>query len=240
LKPWGPSPFKKVINGGKLNSYSGDCTCKEGEIRPFHPPNWGWLEKKLNKKEVDYVWKCIEGKKSSCKNRLVGVLDDSYDLVDRGNWFWENTLFPLVQRYAQEFGNMGARVPVNQVHPYYLQSWWVNYMKKGDYNPIHDHTGLYSFVLWMQIPSSWKEEMKNPLISNTGSQSINTFEFVALDLLGGFTSFQYRLNPTYENLLVFFPSRLHHTVFPFYHSDGERISIAGNISVNTAKTTSIG
>ena len=30
------------------------------EITVRMPPNLGWLEYKLDKKELDYVWKCIE------------------------------------------------------------------------------------------------------------------------------------------------------------------------------------
>ena len=40
----------------------------------------------------------------------------------------------------------------------------------------------------------------------------------------------------YQGMLVFFPSRLNHIVYPFYNCDETRISISGNISSDTSKT----
>ena len=40
-------------------------------IRNINPPNYGWLEYKLDTQEMDYVWKCIENKKESIKNILI-------------------------------------------------------------------------------------------------------------------------------------------------------------------------
>jgi hypothetical protein len=34
-----------------------------------------------------------------------------------------------------------------------------------------------------------------------------------------------------EGYMVMFPSQMTHQVFPFYESDGERISISGNINI---------
>ena len=33
------------------------------EITVKIPPTNGWLEYKLNKKELDYVWRCVENQK---------------------------------------------------------------------------------------------------------------------------------------------------------------------------------
>jgi hypothetical protein len=35
--------------------------------------------------------------------------------------------------------------------------------------------------------------------------------------------------------MVMFPAQMLHQVFPFYESDGERISISGNINIETLK-----
>jgi hypothetical protein len=103
----------------------------KSDVIAINPPNFGWLEKTLSANEVYYLWKCIENKaKKSHKKELVGVICESNELNDNGNWFWENTLKNLIQRYTIEFGNIGEDVPVNQIHSYYLKSWWVNVQKQ--------------------------------------------------------------------------------------------------------------
>ena len=37
------------------------------EVKTIYPPNIGWLEYKLNSKEMDYVWRCIENNKENWK-----------------------------------------------------------------------------------------------------------------------------------------------------------------------------
>ena len=36
-------------------------------------------------------------------------------------------------------------------------------------------------------------------------------------------------------MMLFFPARLKHQVYPFYDNDGERISVSGNISLDTER-----
>ena len=65
---------------------------KKDSIKPRTPNLLGWLEAKLDDKEMDYLWRCIKGKKESMKHRLAGQISGSYRLVDRGDWFWINTI----------------------------------------------------------------------------------------------------------------------------------------------------
>ena len=133
------------------------------EVRGIHPHNYGWYEIKLSTQEMNYLWKCIDNRKESHKDRLAGMIHESNILVDEDDWFWKNTLEPLVCKYASQMGNVGSNVPVNQYHPYYLSSMWVNYQKQTEFNPLHDHNGVYSFVIWMKIPTRHFEQNKNPI-----------------------------------------------------------------------------
>ena len=45
----------------------------------------------------------------------------------------------------------------------------------------------------------------------------------------------YNLEPYNKGTMLFFPSSLSHTVYPFYTSDKERISISGNIHYDVEK-----
>ena len=93
------------------------------DIKAIIPRELGWFEYKLNSQEMDYVWRCIKNKKEDCKEGLAGNISGSYDLHDMGNWFWMNTIKPLVKRYGEEFVNMGDTIAVSQKHPYYMSSW---------------------------------------------------------------------------------------------------------------------
>ena len=45
----------------------------------------------------------------------------------------------------------------------------------------------------------------------------------------------YHLSPKDEGIMLFFPSTLYHMVHPFYDCDEERISVSGNIRIDTSK-----
>ena len=44
---------------------------EDEQIKAIRPKNFGWLEKKLSDKEMEYLWKCIEIKKNLIKNNLL-------------------------------------------------------------------------------------------------------------------------------------------------------------------------
>ena len=209
---------------------------KEQEgVKIIRPPVLGWIEKKLSDKEMDYLWKCIDNRKQSMKPNLAGCIHESNKLVDRSDWFYTNTLSPLCKLYSEEFGNLGSDIPVNQSHPYYLRSFWVNYQKQNEFNPLHDHIGVYSFVVWMKIPTKHDEQNKNPISLRANTKAISTFQFAYSNIIGNRKTYNYQMNPEVEGTLIFFPADLDHQVYPFYNCDEERISISGNISLNSTK-----
>ena len=205
------------------------------DVESIHPPNVGWLEYKLTNQQMDYVWKCIDNKKEDVKPQLAGNITGSYALNDKGDWFWGNVLSPLRRLYLEMFDNRGEIYPLNQQHPYYLHNWWVNYQKQTEFNPLHNHSGVYSFVIWMKIPTDYEEQEKNPIASKTQSDDISNFQVQYVTIMGEPRSFTYRMSPKVEGVMLFFPSKLSHTVYPFYNCDEDRISVSGNILINTAR-----
>tara|TARA_Y100000356_G_scaffold17794_1_gene12613 strand:- start:39 stop:689 length:651 start_codon:yes stop_codon:yes gene_type:complete len=209
---------------------------EQDDVKVIRPSVLGWIEKKLSDKEMEYLWKCIDNRKESVKHELAGQIHDSNLLIDKSDWFFINTLKPLLEKYTTEFGNLGANIPVSQTHPYYLHSFWVNYQKQNEFNPVHNHGGVYSFVIWMKIPTKHFEQNKNLISLKSNNHAISTFQFHFLDILGQSINHTYEMNPKMEGTILFFPSQLHHCVYPFYNCDEDRISISGNIMLNTAKT----
>ena len=202
-------------------------------IKPIHPPNLGWLEKKLSDEEMKRLWKYIDNRGESVKDTLAGHVHESNSLIDEDGWFFKNTLLQLIYMYAGEFDNVGDKLPTPNKHRYFLSRMWVNYQKQCEYNPLHDHTGVYSFVIWMKIPTKQEEQDKISFSSEANTKKNSTFQILYNNILGQPTTITYYMNPECEGTMFFFPSQLQHQVYPFYNCDEDRISISGNILLNT-------
>ena len=141
-----------------------------------------------------------------------------------------------MKKYYESFIRSPAyHIPTNQYHPCYLESFWVNYQKQNEFNPLHDHAGIFSFIIWMKIPTKHEEQNKNPLASGSNSKKISVVEFVYSNILGEHETYGFEMDPVLEGTMLFFPSKLRHCVYPFYNCDEDRISVSGNIKLNTAK-----
>jgi hypothetical protein len=110
-----------------------------------------------------------------------------------------------------------------------LSTLWVNFQQKHEFNPIHKHRGLYSFVIWIDIPFSHEEEsLGGPGYRSPGNKS-GCFEFIYTNSLGMLAGEQIMADLTYNGKMILFPARLNHTVYPFYSSDRYRVSVSGNL-----------
>ena len=194
----------------------------------------GWLEYKLNQTELNYVWSCVnhqEVKRNSWSHNLAGNIDGSFKLEDKNNWFFNNTLTPLINYYEDVFENQSKRVPIcskkgNDYPPYVMHTWWVNYQKQYEFNPSHSHDGVYSFVIWLKIPYEWEEQNKN---NKSNAKVKGKFVFEYLNMFGAHDSSTYLLGKKYEGTMLFFPSKLTHLVYPFFNCNEDRISVSGNV-----------
>ena len=208
------------------------------KIRPIYPHVHGWLETKLSKKTMEHLWDCVETARGERWNhRLVGHIDSSFKIEDKDGMFWEHVLLPHINYYGETFNHEHTKIPMNEVYTPYLDTLWVNYRNKHEFNPFHNHGGIYSFAIWMKIPTHHKEQNE---LSNakhlTEKKSLNSaFTFQYLNTLGDIITNPYELNPDMEGTMVFFPAKLQHSVNPFYECDEQRISIAGNIALRPEK-----
>ena len=110
-----------------------------------------------------------------------------------------------------------------------LDSMWVNYQNKHEFNPLHKHSGVFSFVIWLKIPYEYEEQSKLPFLDGTLEKRPGNFEFQFLDGYGNIGNYQYNLGKECEGRMLFFPSKLMHLVHPFFETDETRISISGNL-----------
>ena len=207
------------------------------EIQVIHPPNIPFLYKKLEKKHVDYLWEIIKNgkkKKENYKHKLAGNVSASYGIEDEKGYFFSEVCIPMIKKFREVNGGQDPVrhfVVLNDICRLFLDEFWVNYQKQHEFNPMHNHSGAYSFVIWMKIPYSWEEQSKLPQFQNIQMQNrkAGMFEFQYSDISGESRSLCYQLSPSFEGCMCFFPSYLRHTVYPFFGTEEERVSISGNI-----------
>lgn len=108
---------------------------------------------------------------------------------------------------------------------------WINLMKKGEFNPIHLHDGIASWVIWVDIPYDLQDEIKSESKQRQYYPTASTFQFVYNKLNGELAHMTLPIDKSWEGSMVMFPAYLKHQVYPFSTSDGQRISIASNINL---------
>ena len=209
----------------------------EMELIPRHFPNVGVIEGQLPEDTVDSLWKLIEESRKQpedMKPELAGNISSSIRL-DGNSPLIEDFVKNIIPIYIdQTIKSYGApwRTTMREGQGWNLESLWVNFQKKHEFNPPHDHSGVYSFVIWMQIPTSYAEQKKLPICAESNATgTISNFGFHYTNSVGRVSQFMYNMEKEAEGYMVMFPSEMKHEVFPFYENDGERISISGNIDI---------
>ena len=176
--------------------------------------------------------------------RLAGSIEKEFNLkksVDKLNLFFKKVI-PEYWRLS------GERSEINKLYQLSVigkdsSDVWVNLQKKYETNPIHNHSGTLSFVLYVNIPYELETERQQPHTVNSHTKCVSSFRFLYPRMYPGVfcsdanqgpvESHIIEIDKTWENKMIIFPSWLQHTVSAFYTSDEYRISVAGNlIAVN--------
>ena len=146
--------------------------------------------------------------------------------------YMESILSSLVGDYHKEFGNLkGIEVSVlSNNRPFFLDDIFVNFTKKGHYSPIHDHPGVFNFVLWIQSPVDFDKE-QTTLGDITWHNDNGKFSFYHINSLGKIDSHSLPIDKSFEGYGAFFPSSLNHIIHPFSKSDGYRIALVGTFKL---------
>lgn len=127
---------------------------------------------------------------------------------------------------------------INSEKKHKLERVWINFQKKYEHNPMHNHGSDLSFVIWLKIPYSLEEEksIANVKNSNNFHNETTNFSFVystphSKENWMGVSKHIIEMSKEREGEIVMFKSSLPHQVYPFYTSNDFRISIAGNIVI---------
>ena len=164
---------------------------------------------------------------------------------DRGIYKMNRTLAGQIEREYQLEKSKKYMVPyLEEMGREYQKNWdyyqgkdlkvdslWVNMQQKTEYNPIHNHDGVLSYVAWMEIPYKHEDERNVNHSKDSRTKDCSyTFPCVYSSIIGNITHQVFEVETGWEGRIVMFPSNLLHIVYPFYTSDSYRISIAGNLS----------
>jgi hypothetical protein len=208
-----------------FNSYPftvpGYLTCRLPEFVKEELENS--IEKTLKNEEdqVDY------------RSKLAGNIKQEFRLkiTPRIKYLTEN----MSKEYFNIFGNKVSFYEEGQ--DFKLKTLWINIQKKHEFNPIHFHSGVFSFVIWTKIPYDLNEELN--LFKESNSSCASLFSFVFHDCYGTTHTQSIKVDKSLEWSMVFFPASLAHTVYPFFTSDDTRMSISGNVYYKRKKNKNV-
>jgi hypothetical protein len=163
--------------------------------------------------------RCRKDKKLDFRHKLAGHIKEEYALDD------PLKIAKILKKYFEAYtiGYNQWRGEGSVKPNFKLTALWINYMKAGEFNPPHDHSGDLSFVIYPSVPQeiideckAFKGTMRGPggvswMYGEGNRQCISAVHQL----------------PNSGDMYIF-PASLKHWVFPF-KSDVERISISGNV-----------
>tara|TARA_B110000908_G_scaffold166176_1_gene216844 strand:+ start:96 stop:749 length:654 start_codon:yes stop_codon:yes gene_type:complete len=201
-------------------------------------PNIGILSTKLPTEMLNILTREVEkiissnfNSHSAYNQNLLGHMQHEYDLDNCINTVEPFVLY-LANAYNKQynwFNDSDANYENDRPKQLKLTDLWVNIQKKHEFNPPHEHTGIMSFVIWIKIPYKLAdEEAYFPPVSGNANRT-SKFSFHYSNLVGQHQHYMIDVDKDHEGTIAMFPSKLNHSVNPFYTSDDYRISISGNI-----------
>ena len=153
--------------------------------------------------------------------------------MDEDDWFFKYVVEPISKVYL----SVKIRQNMETYHPrsksLMMTDFWVNFQNKHEFNPLHMHSEVLSFVIWMKIPTKTEEQHNLPICKHSNFPCASDFQFVYSDITGHHQDVNIHMDEQAEGCMMIFPATLRHQVYPFYENDGQRVSISGNISRNS-------
>jgi len=193
------------------------------EYRFLH---WGPFvtQYELSSKEIADLNKIEEGEEYN--RGLAGHLIDEYELS-------KEKVFEIIQPYLQSYiqGFWDYR-KIHLANGFTMMNAWINRQKKYEFNPPHTHDEDLSFVIYTKIPEGLEKECKES-VSNSPGPGCVVFDFNMPTSAAGNKMFlqTHAHLPSVGDMFIF-PAGLPHWVYPFTKTEGERVSISGNIKLN--------
>jgi len=207
-------------------------------MKSYTPGGYGYVVDQLSaaelfsiKKEISSIQKDFVG--TPANDGLVGNIRREF-MLEKSHSDIENIVIQRLAKYEEEYSYMQKVNSNSMSHPLRLDSAWVNFQEKYEFNPVHNHSGVFSFVIWIKIPYTEKSEYyASPGKDSKGNMS-GKFQLLYSNPLGQITLTTLDEHMKEGNLLIF-PAEMYHVVYPFYSSDEYRISVAGNFNLDSTR-----
>tara|TARA_Y100001938_G_scaffold141718_1_gene211909 strand:+ start:10872 stop:11462 length:591 start_codon:yes stop_codon:yes gene_type:complete len=162
---------------------------------------------------------------------LAGNIKNEFMIPDAKPIIWpllDILIKEWAKKYPSEFARLGSMSNQEEFR-LMLFNTWVNFQKKHEFNPIHTHDGVFSFVIWHKVPFTQKDEYARFPNMKEDQIKAGHFAFVVTNQMGKVIQHDMCVDNTWEGKMALFPADLNHIVYPFYTSDEYRISISGNV-----------
>ena len=202
------------------------------EWQQFVLPNIPIYQTKLPQDIIDRLWKYVDKAKVNFNKDLAGNIGESLILEDEDDYFMKYVVGPIAQMYVNHTHSVTwvQKNCTTSPKSMSLSRFWVNFQNQNEFNPVHNHSGIVSFVIWMKIPTDWKDQHALPISANSNAPSASDFQFLYSDVLGNHQDYRIMMGEHQEGWILVFPAQLRHQVYPYYNCDEQRVSISGNIS----------
>jgi len=204
------------------------------ELKSF--PNLYYMESrisddtlKLLKKEFNNIKKNKNKRKRHITDLTGNGVTFHYELSDKVEKIFINEVDSLIRKYAEETNYVKSMCFLTKNVPLSLDKPWMNLQKKYEFIPNHVHDGVLSYSCWVNVPYDLEKELKN----NEKLDYASLFQFSYSNILGTYANKTLPIDKTWEGKIIIFPAGLTHCVYPFYTSDGYRVSVSGNASFLT-------
>ena len=186
--------------------------------------NWGpcVVKCKIEPHFRDLLLKEAGKNKIDFRDKLAGQIDKETGFSDES----KKKLLPILSQYFGVYDQAYEKFtnkPYQKRPEYVMSALWINYQKKNEFNPPHDHDGKLSFVIYLQIPDKLKKENADYNGKSCGPGGI---QFLYGE--GPRDAITYMSYFPEECDMFIFPAWLKHWVSP-YQSDCTRISVSGNV-----------
>ena len=190
------------------------------ELKPLYD-----LASKVEKDATQY---------KSMNKILAGNISKQVELDFYYLEFLSTLLDPLLKEHVKEYDFAKLQNILDTDCPVALTKAWMVLQEKYEFNPMHFHSGIFSFVIWLKIPYNMQDELTLPFVAESNTPSAGLFSYIVSDMMGRSHS-RNIMEEDLEACAFLFPSPMLHCVYPFYTSDEYRISVAGNYHAVTVQ-----
>jgi len=203
----------------------------------LHFPNIGILGNSFSDVELEPLWKevnsILDNNNASFVNHFhAGNVKKEFAIIDCLSYL-ESKIIPLTDEFKSTFPTFNYRdLTANQKLK--ITKCWVNFQEKTEFMSAHFHDGILSFVIWLQVPFMMADELNHNASSEKSSMTGPSFNIHYTDVFGQVQLNIMPVDNSWEGRMIMFPSRMSHSVHPFYTTNEYRICIAGNLDYDIA------